>query len=407
MKRRATPTALLTVVLLAATVLAACGEAGVETSTATAALEGQRGGMSAAASPEIADSPLAGELVVPLATDGSENYKLHLVRFDGSAPERLTPEESEITGGETYPAWSPDGRQLVFAGYTDDGVDLFTINADGSELRNLTNNPGHYIQPSWSPDGTRILFTLTTGDGSRIGLLNLTDERIEVRTESSAYDSSPIWSPTGDRIAFLRHESGPCKNIPPPPTTVNGQTIIGDVACDGDPITTLYMMQADGFGLTSLAVLDSLAEDPRWSPDSEKIALTRYETFRENQRIIVVMADGSGVADLTDNHADSSLPRWSPDGSRLSVEIIESGGSEAAINVMNADGTGLQQLTQLRGWHAWSPDGSHLVIQRALTMSDASPSGRSNLYIIDANGQDQRLLLENAAIGTFPAWRPQ
>jgi Tol biopolymer transport system component len=119
------------------------------------------------------------------------------------------------------------------------------------------------------------------------------------------------------------------------------------------------------------------------------------------------MADGSGVTDVTDNHADSSLLRWSPDGSRLSVEIFEPGGSESAINVMNADGTGLHQLTQLRGWHAWSPDGSHLIVQRALMTGGGSLTGRSNLYVIDASGQEQRLVLENAAIGTSPAWRPQ
>src|SRR2546429_3523781 len=55
--------------------------------------------------------------------------------------------------GLTTPAWSPDGKQLVFTGYDGGLSDLFVVNADGSNLRRLTNDKYAHLEPSWSADG--------------------------------------------------------------------------------------------------------------------------------------------------------------------------------------------------------------------------------------------------------------
>jgi Tol biopolymer transport system component len=124
------------------------------------------------AAPPAGQGTLSAPVVVPLDPNGGEQYKLYIIDTDGSPPRRLTPEDSEIVGAESDPVWSPDGQQLVFVGYVGDGVDLFTINADGTELQNLTNTAKHTIQPSWSPDGEQIAYVRSDADSRDIHVIN-------------------------------------------------------------------------------------------------------------------------------------------------------------------------------------------------------------------------------------------
>lgn len=58
--------------------------------------------------------------------------------------------ESPLTAGpfELNPAWSPDGAKVTFLG---PGFEIFTMNLDGSDLTNVTNNPAIDVQPDWQP----------------------------------------------------------------------------------------------------------------------------------------------------------------------------------------------------------------------------------------------------------------
>jgi len=54
-------------------------------------------------------------------------------------------------GSDRYPSWSPDGKKIVFNSHRDGNMEVYVMNADGSNQRNLTNNPGGDRNPSWSP----------------------------------------------------------------------------------------------------------------------------------------------------------------------------------------------------------------------------------------------------------------
>ena len=56
------------------------------------------------------------------------------------------------------PAWSPDGRTIVFVSWRDGNGEVYAMDADGSEPRNLTQHPAKDVRPAWSPDGRRIAF---------------------------------------------------------------------------------------------------------------------------------------------------------------------------------------------------------------------------------------------------------
>jgi Tol biopolymer transport system component len=121
--------------------------------------------------------------------------------------------------GVTTPAWSPDGRQLVFTGYDGGLSDLYLVNADGTDLRRLTNDKYADIQPTWSPDGRQIAFATDRGGDTDIGklrigvmkiaLYDVASGRIEVLPNmAGGKNVSPQWSPDGGALAFVSDRTG-------------------------------------------------------------------------------------------------------------------------------------------------------------------------------------------------------
>src|SRR5215469_10657944 len=110
-----------------------------------------------------------------------------------------------ITGGiNTYGSWSPDMRQIVFRKIIgEENSEVFVANSDGSNLRNLTNNPFFDGWPAWSPDGKRIAFASNRrGHGYQIFVTNAdgSNPRLIANTEGRA--TAPRWSREGKTIYF-------------------------------------------------------------------------------------------------------------------------------------------------------------------------------------------------------------
>lgn len=121
--------------------------------------------------------------------------------------------------GATTPSWSPDGTKLVFTGYDGGWSDLFIVNADGTGLRRLTNDPYADLHPAWSPDGKMIAFTTDRGPGTDFKTLDFGNYRIALMdVESGALrvlddmdhgkNINPVWSPEGESLAFVSDRDG-------------------------------------------------------------------------------------------------------------------------------------------------------------------------------------------------------
>ncbi|MGH7657520.1 MAG: hypothetical protein ACREL6_04740, partial [Gemmatimonadales bacterium] len=134
-------------------------------------------------------------------------------------------EKQEETGrikvpldGVTTPSWSPDGTAIVFTGYEGGYSDLYTVNADGSGLRQLTEGKYAEFHPVWSPDGQSIAFATDRGPDTdfdllkygnfKIAIYHLDSGRIEILDEMFGRNSSPQWSPSGREIAFVSDRDG-------------------------------------------------------------------------------------------------------------------------------------------------------------------------------------------------------
>lgn len=148
----------------------------------------------------------------------------------------------------TYPSWSADGTQIVFASNEDGDEELYAISASGGEVRRLTNNDAVDTAPKFSPDGSLIVFTsdVDSPGFTEIYTLSVEDGTITRLTDDQGNQYSPAWSPDGTRIAYLSDKNG-----------------------DGD----VYVMDANGSRSIQLTPDDNGAEDrsPVWSPDGRWI----------------------------------------------------------------------------------------------------------------------------------------
>ena len=148
---------------------------------------------------------------IAFASNRSGVPQIYISNIDGSNVTPLT----ALENGACQPAWSPDGKLLVFispcakradffeTGYVDSS--LYLMNADGTNITQLTNVPGADFDPTWSPDGKRIAFA-SMRDGNKqiytLDVASLAVVRLTI-TEPGTETSQPAWSPDGKMIAYM------------------------------------------------------------------------------------------------------------------------------------------------------------------------------------------------------------
>lgn len=276
----------------------------------------------------------------------------------------------------SHPAFSADGRRIVFTGEDDE---LYVMDADGHNSRRLTNTEADERQAAFSPDGNFIAFGRSSANGSagdELWLMRSDGTDARRLTPANPRGSSPSFSPDGLRIAFDRG-------------------------------TDIYVLGPGGEQrLTSNPAID---RQPSYSPDGSRIAFTSDRDG--NNEIYVMNADGSNQTRLTNNPAPDSAPVFSPDGRKIAFEryfgegnpdepgLIFEGGpntdpnaedtapdplSQVDIFVANADGKNPVNLTRTPDeierqpdWQPLGPDADRTPPKFSGGVSIASPPGRA------------------------------
>ncbi len=186
------------------------------------------------------------------------------------------------------------------------------------------------------------------------------------------------------------------------------------MARDVDQSWRIYVMNADGSGVTALTGEGQDNTAPVWSPNGQKIA---FVSQRDGNREIYVMdadcvneaggCDQSAV-NLTRHPADDWTPAWSPDGQRLAFSSIRAGNWEifvVEVACLAQPESCPDQTTQVTSdgnaniLPVWSPDGSRIAFS-------SKASGNWDIYTMNNSGADVRQLTTDPANDLSPAWSP-
>ncbi|OGG52276.1 MAG: Tol-Pal system beta propeller repeat protein TolB [Candidatus Handelsmanbacteria bacterium RIFCSPLOWO2_12_FULL_64_10] len=248
--------------------------------------------------------------------------ELYLMGYDGHGLRPLTDDRTI----NRSPAWSPDGRRIVYSSLRQQRWDLFIVDALSGAATPVRTSSTFNTSPAWSPDGRQILFSINDESNIDLYTISVSGWRPRRGTDHPEGDTEPSWSPDGQKVAFTSDRAG---------------------------TPQVYIMNADGSNIRRLTwEPDAYEGSPRWSPDGRRITFVRrgFDGFD----VHVMEVEGGTPFRLTAGGSNEN-PSWSPDGLQITFCSNRDGGDD--IYVMNWDGTNLRRLTSGGGNSspAWSP----------------------------------------------------
>ena len=216
-----------------------------------------------------------------------------------------------------WESWSPDGKLIVFSKFSPPDLflngQLWIMNADGSNQHLLLAEPGFTeMRPSFSPDGKTIVFSrgydIDPDTGRpfivqlyRINLDGTGLTQITKHTALGVHDYGPKYSPNGNTIVFQGDDRG------------------GIMAA-------AWLNDTNGNNVRQVTPSAISARRPDWSPDGKKIAFQTHCCNPQNPTIAVINTDGTGLGEITHNGNDFDAgpqdfdPSWSPEGDAIVFE---------------------------------------------------------------------------------------
>jgi Tol biopolymer transport system component len=236
-------------------------------------------------------------------------------------------------------------------------------------LVQLTDLEGGEADADWSPDGSRIAFTASREGNCDIYVVDVDGTDLINLTGTQADEMHPSWSPDGSQIVFVSDEQ-------------------------------LHLIDVASGQRGQLTESDNIHGFPDWSPDGEQISFSGGKGSPGPgvvHNLYLVSAVSGDETRLTDASTQLTAPQWSPDGTQ--IIYFDHGTDPLSIWIVNSDGSGATKVTA-GGHSSWSPDGGQIAFDR-----DVGP-GDVDIFVIDLETRQERLVVDGTAYDTLPAWSP-
>ncbi len=260
---------------------------------------------------------------------------------------------------DAYPMLSPDGKSVLFQSNRSGVFQLYTMNPDGTNLKQLTSGSVDYGTPVWSPDGKKIAFGSERDANAEIYTMDTDGKNQKRLTFTSGDDSHPKFSPDGQRIIFCS-----ARNTPDLKADWRKQHI------------ELFTMNIDGSDVKQVTNFKTVTTYPSISPDGTKLLFRKVinspgfnwdiSTAKRNSEVFIMNMDGSGERNLSNNPAYDGWPVWTPEGKIIFSSNRGGIPFKGQLYLINSDGTGLKQLTDPQHsfiQHSVSSDGKFIYCQ--------------------------------------------
>jgi TolB protein len=287
------------------------------------------------------------ELSFQSTRDGAECDQIYAMRIDGANVRRIssgegrttcsffTPDKQHVVyastylGGKTCPPRPDFSRGYVWPVYS--SYDIFKAKPDGTGITRLTSTPGYDAEATIGPDG-RIVFTSVRDGDMEIYSMNADGGDVKRLTHRVGPDGGPFFSRDGKQIVFRG------RTLEPGPELDDYRTLLRDGLWRPTSLE-IFVMNPDGGNLRQVTSLGGASFAPYFSPDGKKIifASNKSDPRGRDFELWLINVDGTGLEQVTWNPSFDGFPMFSPDGKKLVFASNRFQKSSGETNVFIAD----------------------------------------------------------------------
>lgn len=251
---------------------------------------------------------------IAFAATATGHKEIYICEADGSNVRRIT-NDSNIA---VSPAVSPDGKSVLHTGYRSGFADIYHINLNSGNRRRIIDAPGTNSGAAYSPDGRRIALTMSFVGNPEIFVTSIGGGQATRLTNTSGVETSPTWSADGRQVAFSsdaggrpqihivsasggasRHLNTGCSHCTEPNWSPDGSKLAFNTRQRGGYAVAVYDFA------TRKTRLVGRGEDPAWGPDSRHLV---YSTGRE---LVIHDTEGGATTPIVRGLGKISEPNWS------------------------------------------------------------------------------------------------
>lgn len=336
---------------------------------------------------------------IAIISEWEGDPEVYLMDRHGGHLQRLT----DDPGQDSYPTWSPDGRQLAYINLGDndgdgeitleDGTLLRVIDLESGEGRTLARFSGLAFALHWAPQGDRLLLgTVEDTDGNGelepgtdhgvLRAISVGSSQAVILTSEAVPFYQISWSPDAEQVAFA---TGP------------------------QPFS---LCTTSSHGGRPQCLIEGVGQAVAWNPDGQRITYART-SFMGTELVTVPVETSAEATPEPTSLLDQPLPAylitsifWAPQGDKVAYVAGGSQGPKDIFILDVAQGTVTELSTQINGdvggiSPTWSPDGKYL----AFSAQEADENSPSDIYVATVGGGVNRLRVGTGS-SYLPAWRP-